>query len=91
MQIQLLEGAALKRAEGCAAGHNRRPFTFRGWLRRESVIKTFAEKAVRKNSFRGKAQRYGVRQAYGVFRVGESGFMRQQESLVENGVGSQQR
>jgi hypothetical protein len=91
MQIQLLEKAALKRAEGCAAGHNRRPFTFRSWLRRKSVTKNFVEKAARKNSFRGKAQRYGVRQAYRVFRIRESGFMRQQESLVENGVGSQQR
>jgi len=53
--------------------------------------RSVVERAARKNLFRGEAERYGVRQAHRVFRVAESGFMRQRRSRVENEVESRRR
>ena len=91
MQIQSGEGVGLRRGEGVQAT------TADDAVRAEMGCgdrvsqRGVVERAARKNLFRGEAERYEVRQARRVFRVEESGFMRQRRSEVENEVGSRRR
>jgi hypothetical protein len=88
MQIQMREGVELRGGAGVPAN------TADGTVRAEigPAIRVWQRNAVEttasENLFRDESERYGVRQAHRVFRVG---FMRHQRSRVENEVGSRRR
>ena len=91
MQIQMGEGVGLKRGEGVLASTADESVSAEMGSGDGVSQRNANETAARKNLFRGEAEGYGVRQAHGVFRFEESGFMRQRRSWVENEVGSRRR
>jgi hypothetical protein len=55
------------------------------------MANTVVEEACRQVLFSVEAERYGARRGTQSLRVGESSFMPQRLTLVENAVGSRQR
>jgi hypothetical protein len=91
MQIQMGEGAGLRRGEGVPTSTADDAVRAEMGCGDRASQRSVVERAARKNLFRGEAEGYGVRQARRVFRVEESGFMRQRSSGVENEVGCRRR
>ena len=91
MQIQMGVGVRLKRGEGVLGSTADDAVSTEIGSDERVSQRDVVETAAGENLFRGEAERYGVRQAHRVFRVEESGFMRQRRSRVENEVGSQRR